>query len=168
MSGTVNLNTINSKFHFIQSFCNSSVKCFPTISCLKCTDNSNFHLIRRNILPMNDFELTVPDLYMCEIDLLNQVAQINDQHFKHSSKILHFYKVGHIISDAAALKYIYDQVNSIRFRDRLLYIFRSNVWKNVNYKMQISLISDFPFNFCNPCPESNDTCSSCALWNFTL
>ena len=33
------------------------------ISCLKCTVNSNFHLIRSKTLPTNDFELTVPDLY---------------------------------------------------------------------------------------------------------
>ena len=26
--------------------------------------NSNFHLIRSKTLPMNDFELTVPDLYL--------------------------------------------------------------------------------------------------------
>ena len=61
-SDTVNLNTVNSKFHFIQSFCEVSVKCFPIISCLKCTVNSNFHLIRSKTLPMNDFELTMPDL----------------------------------------------------------------------------------------------------------
>ena len=33
----------------------------PNISCLKCTVNSNFHLIRSKILT-NDFELTVPNL----------------------------------------------------------------------------------------------------------
>ena len=63
-SGTVNSNMVNSKFHFIQSFCDISVKCFPIISCLKCTVNSNFHLIRRKTLPTNDFELTVSDLYI--------------------------------------------------------------------------------------------------------
>ena len=45
-----------------------SVKCFPIISCLKCTVNSNtvnsnFHLIQSKSLPTNDFELTVPDQY---------------------------------------------------------------------------------------------------------
>ena len=30
---------------------------------LKCTVNSNFHLIRSKTLPTNDFELTVPNLY---------------------------------------------------------------------------------------------------------
>ena len=62
-SDTVNSNMVNSKFHFIQSFCDFSVKCFPIISCLKCTVNSNFHLFQRKSLPTNDFELTVPDLY---------------------------------------------------------------------------------------------------------
>ena len=66
-SNTVNLNTsnsntVNSKFYFIQSFCDISVNTFSIISCLKCTVNSNFHLIRSKTLPTNDFELTVPDL----------------------------------------------------------------------------------------------------------
>ena len=58
-SGTINSIMVNSKFHFIQSFCDIYVKCFPMISCLKCTVNSNFHLIRSKILPKIDFELTV-------------------------------------------------------------------------------------------------------------
>ena len=37
---------------------------FPNISCLKCTVNSNFHLIRSKTLLTNDFELTVPNLYL--------------------------------------------------------------------------------------------------------
>ena len=41
-----------------------SVKCFPIISCLKCTFNSYFHLFRRKSLPMKHFELTVPNLYV--------------------------------------------------------------------------------------------------------
>ena len=51
--------------HLIQSstLFEVSVKCFPFISCLKCTVNSNFHLIRRKSLLMNDFKLTVSDLY---------------------------------------------------------------------------------------------------------
>ena len=36
---------------------------FPNISCLKCTVNSNFHLIQGKTLLTNDFELTVPSLY---------------------------------------------------------------------------------------------------------
>ena len=56
----VNLNTVNLKFHLIRIFFYH----FPNISCLKCTVNSNFHLIRRKTLPMNDFELTIPDLYI--------------------------------------------------------------------------------------------------------
>ena len=61
--GTVNSNTVNSKFHLIRSYCEIFVYNFPNISCLKYTVNSNFHLIRGKTLPTNDFELTVPDLY---------------------------------------------------------------------------------------------------------
>ena len=62
-SGTVNSNTVNSKFHLIRSYCEIFVYHFPNISCLKYTVNSNFHLIRSKTLSTNDFELTVPDLY---------------------------------------------------------------------------------------------------------
>ena len=62
-SGMVNSSTVNSKFHLIRSYCEIFFYHFPNISCLKCTVNSNFHLIRSKILPMNDFELTVPNLY---------------------------------------------------------------------------------------------------------
>ena len=62
-SGTVNSNTVNSKFHLIQSYYEIFFYYFPNIPCLKCTVNSNFHVIRSKILPTNDFELTVPDLY---------------------------------------------------------------------------------------------------------
>ena len=62
-SGTVNSNTVNSKIHLIRIFYQVSVNIFFIISCLKCTVNSNFHLIRSKTLPRNDFELTVPDLY---------------------------------------------------------------------------------------------------------
>ena len=61
-SETVNLNTVNSKFRLIQSYCEIFFYNFPNIPCLKCTVNSNFHLIRSKTLPTNDFELTVPDL----------------------------------------------------------------------------------------------------------
>ena len=61
-SETVNSNTVNSKFHLIRSYCEIFFYNFPNIPCLKCTVNSNFHLIRSKTLPMNDFELTVPDL----------------------------------------------------------------------------------------------------------
>ena len=61
-SGTVNSNTVNSKFHLIQSYCKIFFYDFPNILCLKCTVNSNFHLIRSKTLLTNDFELTVPDL----------------------------------------------------------------------------------------------------------
>ena len=60
---TVNSNTVNSKFHFIRSFCEMFSYHFPIISCLKCMINLYFHSFRRKSLPMNDFELTVPDLY---------------------------------------------------------------------------------------------------------
>ena len=62
-SGTVNSNTVNSKFHLIRSYCEIFVYNCPNISCFKYTVNSNFHLIRSKTLPTNDFELTVPDLY---------------------------------------------------------------------------------------------------------
>ena len=60
--GTVNSNTVNSKFHLIRSYCEIFVYNCPNNSCLKYTVNSNFHLIRSKTLPTNDFELTVPDL----------------------------------------------------------------------------------------------------------
>ena len=63
-SGTVKSNTVNSKFHLIQIYCEIFVYNCPNISCLKYTVNSNFHLIRSKTLPTNDFELTVPDLYI--------------------------------------------------------------------------------------------------------
>ena len=62
-SGTVNSNTVNSKFHLIRSYCEIFFYHIPNISCLKCTVNSNFHLIRSKTLLTNDFELTVPNLY---------------------------------------------------------------------------------------------------------
>ena len=61
-SGTVNSNTVNSKFHLIRSYCEIFFYHFPNISCLKCTVNSNFHLIRSKTLPTNDFKLNVPNL----------------------------------------------------------------------------------------------------------
>ena len=69
----VNLNTVNSKFHLIRSYCELFFYHFPNISCLKCTVNSNFHLIRSKTLPMNDFELTVPKLYTIPVDT-SQIA----------------------------------------------------------------------------------------------
>ena len=62
-SGTVNSNTVNSKFHLIRSYCEIFFYHFPNISCLKCTVNSNFRLIRSKTLLTNDFELTIPNLY---------------------------------------------------------------------------------------------------------
>ena len=62
-SGTVNLNTVNSKFHLIRSYCEVFSYHLPNISCLKCTVNSNFHLIRSKTSLTNVFELTVPNLY---------------------------------------------------------------------------------------------------------
>ena len=62
-SGTVNSNTVNSKFHVIRSHCEIFFDHFPNISCLKCTVNLNFHFIRSKTLLTKDFELTVPDLY---------------------------------------------------------------------------------------------------------
>ena len=42
---------------------------FPNVPCLKYTVNSNFPLIRRKTLLTNDFELTVPDLYVCAFEI---------------------------------------------------------------------------------------------------
>ena len=61
-SGTVNSNTVNSKFHLIRSYYEILFYHFSNISCLKCTVNSNFHLIQSKTLLTKDFELTVPDL----------------------------------------------------------------------------------------------------------
>ena len=44
-SGMVNSNTVNSKFHLIRSYYEIFFYHFPNIPCLKCTVNSNFHLI---------------------------------------------------------------------------------------------------------------------------
>ena len=54
---------VNSKFRLIRSYREIFFYNCPNISCLKCTVNSNFHLIRSKTLPTNDFELTVADLY---------------------------------------------------------------------------------------------------------
>ena len=63
-SGTVNSNTVNSKFHLIRSYYEIFFYHSPNISCLNCTVNSNFYLIRSKTLLTKDFELTVPDLYL--------------------------------------------------------------------------------------------------------
>ena len=55
---------VNSKFHLIRSDCEIFFYNFPNIACLKYTVNSNFHLIRSKTWLTNDFELTVPDLYL--------------------------------------------------------------------------------------------------------
>ena len=65
-SGTVNSNTVNSKFHLIRIIYEISVNIFSIISCSKCTVNSNFYLIQSKTLPANDFELTVSNLY-CDV-----------------------------------------------------------------------------------------------------
>ena len=61
-SGMVNLNMVNLKFHLIRSYYEIFFYHSPNISCLKCTVNSNFHLIRSKTLLTNDFELTIPNL----------------------------------------------------------------------------------------------------------
>ena len=63
-SGTVNSNTVNSKFHFIRTFCEMFSYHFPIIWCLKRMVNSYFHLFRRKSLPTKNFELTVPNLQL--------------------------------------------------------------------------------------------------------
>ena len=67
-SGMVNSNTVTSKFHLIWSYCEIFFYHFPNISCLKCTVNLNFHLIRSKTLLTNDFKLTVPNLYLHFMD----------------------------------------------------------------------------------------------------
>ena len=98
-SGTVNSNTVNSKFHLIRSHCEIFFYHFPNISCYKCTVNSNFHLIRSKTLLTNDFELTVPDLY-CNVDLnLIQITSVYLTEAIHSSilylKCWHIYLMQH-------------------------------------------------------------------------
>ena len=51
-----------SKLHLIRSYCEIFFYHFPNISCIKCTVNSNFHLIRGRTLLTNDFELTIRNL----------------------------------------------------------------------------------------------------------
>ena len=75
-SGMVNSNTVNLKFHLIQSYCEIFVYNCPNISCLKCTVNSNFHLIWSKTLLTNDFKLTVPDLYCVSTGWLNHWAAL--------------------------------------------------------------------------------------------
>ena len=72
-SGTVNSNTVNSKFHLIRSYCEIFFYTFPNIPCLKFTVNSNIHLIRSKTLPTNDLELTVPDPYLLLCVLQNYI-----------------------------------------------------------------------------------------------
>ena len=64
------------KFHLIRIFHEVSVNIFSIISCLKCTVNSNFHLIRRKFLPTNHFELTVADLYLVDSSLLGDICLV--------------------------------------------------------------------------------------------
>ena len=58
-SKTVNSNMVNSKFHLIRSYCEIFFYHFPNIPCLKCTVNSNFHLIQSKTLLTNDFEIWI-------------------------------------------------------------------------------------------------------------
>ena len=76
-SGTVNSNTVNSKFHLIRSYYEIFFYHSPNISCLKCTVNSNLHLIRSKTLLMNDFELTIPNLYLDLYKILCRVQTMS-------------------------------------------------------------------------------------------
>ena len=58
-SDTVNSNTVNSKFHFVRSFCEMFSYHFMF--------NFYFHLFQRKSLPMKDFELIVPDRWLGSI-----------------------------------------------------------------------------------------------------
>ena len=56
------------------------MKYFSNILCLKCTVNSNFHLIRSKILPTNDVELTVLDLYQfCRVRVLTRTHKVGNR-----------------------------------------------------------------------------------------
>ena len=83
-SGTVNSNTVSSKFHLIRSYYEIFFYHFSNISCLKCTVNSNFHLIRSKTLLTNDFELTVPNLYY---NLLHYMAYQKETSYIYAIKL---------------------------------------------------------------------------------
>ena len=89
-SGTVNSNTVNSKFHLIRSYYEIFFYHFPNISCLKCTVNSNFHLIQIKTLLTNDFELTVPNLYFIlhALDLWRKMQCLRIMQSKFSRTII--------------------------------------------------------------------------------
>ena len=92
-SGTVNSNTVNSKFHLIRSYCEIFFYHFPNISCLKCTVNLNFHLIRRKILLTNDFELTVPNLYyFLQLHFYRKVKNVAPQNLQLEHINLYWFK----------------------------------------------------------------------------
>ena len=55
---------VNSKFHLIRSYCEIFFYNFPNIPCFKINLIRILRLIRSKTLQMNDFELTVPDLYI--------------------------------------------------------------------------------------------------------
>ena len=93
-SGTVNSNMVNSK---LLCYCEIFFYQFPNIPYLKYTVNSNFHLIRT--LLTNDFELTVPDLYLylnninldnVELDTLETLETLSS--ILHNLEHVRFYK----------------------------------------------------------------------------
>ena len=61
-SGTLKWNTVNAKFHLIQIFGHFLPHSYHLMS--KMHGEFKFHLFRRKTLPMNKFELTVPDQYV--------------------------------------------------------------------------------------------------------
>ena len=70
---------VNSKFHLIRSYYEICFYHFPNISCLKCTVNSNFHLIQSKTLPMNDFKLTVSQPVEALFDLTIWIQRPTDK-----------------------------------------------------------------------------------------
>ena len=61
----LNLNMVNSKFHLIQNFGQTVFATLVLSSYVENTQlNTEFHLFRRNTLLMNDFEFTMPNLYL--------------------------------------------------------------------------------------------------------
>ena len=125
-SGTVNSNTVNSKFHLIRSYCEIFFYHFPNISCLKCTVNSNFHLIRSKTLPTNDFELTVPNLY---VDRKGSAAMLADKNSNQAVSIHRHYRSGTLKSNTVKPKFHLYRLGTVNSKSFVGKHFLQNKWK---------------------------------------
>ena len=77
------------KFHLIRRYCEIYNYHWPNTSCLKYTVNSNFYLIRSKTLPTNDFELTVPDLYITlRFNVFYTTFRLTQLNYFHSKIVL--------------------------------------------------------------------------------